>query len=165
MVNSMKFSDYLYEQKFKLVDLNDDDTKDSSDEKESDDKDSDEHKEKHRDNHDEHKKHGRDKHHHNHDGEDEDEDEESEDHDHEGVIRTIKGAHLIYKRQDTDGTYSELWMYDIGSGPKDEYHIRTSILDGTDIDQKTGSSEDGSQHYTLWTCNNRQLMQIAGLAN
>jgi hypothetical protein len=160
MVNSIKFSDYLSEQKFKLVELNDDDTEESS-EKEADDKDS------HKSDHDEHHDKHHDKHHHDHDkDEDEDgEEEKDEDHDHEGVIRTIKNAHLIYKRQDTDGTYSELWMYDIGKGPRDEYHIRTAILDGTDIDQKTGSSEDGNQHYVLWTCNNRQLMQITGLAN
>jgi hypothetical protein len=96
---------------------------------------------------------------------DEDKQESKEDPDKQGLIRTIKGAHLIYKRQESDGTYGELWIYKIDKGMKDEYKIRNAILNGTDIDQKSGQSSDEKQHYELWTSNNRQLMKIYGLVN
>lgn len=85
--------------------------------------------------------------------------------DKQGVLRKIQNAHLIYKRQDVDGTYTELWTYDINKGVKDEFNIRNAILNGTDIDHKTGSSPDNIQRYELWTSNDRQFMQITGLPN
>lgn len=93
------------------------------------------------------------------------EDDEDKDPNMAGVIRTVKYAHLIYKRQDGDSTFTELWAYNINKGLKDEFNIRSAILDGTDIDDKTGTSEDGKQKYTLWTSNGRQFMQITGLQN
>lgn len=91
--------------------------------------------------------------------------DEKENPDKQGLIRTIKGAHLIYKRKNGDGTFSELWIYSIHKGLKDEFAIRNAILDGTDIDQKTGQSKDEKQTYDLWTCNDRQMMKISGLTN
>ena len=85
--------------------------------------------------------------------------------DKQGIIRTIKNAHLIYKRQDGDGTYVELWVYNISKGYKDEYHIRNAILDGTDIETKTGSSPDNKQKFELWTIGERQFIQVTGLPN
>lgn len=93
------------------------------------------------------------------------EDEDEGDPDRQGVIRTIKDAHLIYKRKDGDGTFTELWEYDISKGTRDEFRVRTAILNGTDIDHKTSTSPDNKQQYTLWTSNTRQMMQIIGLPN
>jgi hypothetical protein len=92
-------------------------------------------------------------------------DKKSENPDKQGIIRTIKNAHLIYKRQDGDGTYVELWVYNISKGIKDEYKIRNAILDGTDIEAKTGSSPDNKQKFELWTIGERQFIQVTGLPN
>jgi hypothetical protein len=134
---------YLSEAKFKLIELNQDRT-DSEDPDE-------EHLKKH---------HGIEEL--TDDGYNE---EQSTDPDRQGVIRTIPNAHLIYKRTTHDGTYEEMWMYKAGSNYRDENKIRSAILDGTDIDQRVGSSPDGEQSYEIWTCNDRQIMKISGLTN
>jgi len=94
-----------------------------------------------------------------------DEKEEHKDPDKQGLIRKIKGAHLISKRVNEDGTYDELWMYRISRGNKNEYDIRSEILSNTDIEQKSGVSESGTQKYVLWTNNGTQFIQITGLPN
>jgi hypothetical protein len=82
-----------------------------------------------------------------------------------GLIRRIKGAHLVYKRQMPDDTYEELWMYNIERGIKDEQDIRSAILAGTDINVRSGNSESGKQKFDLWTNNNVQMLHITGLPN
>jgi hypothetical protein len=72
---------------------------------------------------------------------------------------------LIYKRQEGDGTYSELWIYAVEKAVKDEFSVRDAILNGTDIDPKTGTSEDGTQYFEIWTSNDRQMMKIYRLPN
>jgi len=151
------FSQYLYEQKFKMIEFdkdskeNDEESKDSNDKEVKDLKNDASEKEK--DSNDE--KSSNDK----------DDNKKKENPDKQGVLRKIQNAHLIYKRQDVDSTYTELWTYDIQKGVKDEFNIRNAILNGTDIDHKTGSSPDNIQRYELWTSNNRQFMQITGLPN
>ena len=149
---------YLSEQKLRVVKLADENPN------ESDDIDSlpedEEHLEK---SHDKHKKHK--KKHHDSDENHRGDKDEDEDDNRQGIIRTIKGAHLLYKRKDTDGTYTELWTYDIGKNLKDEYNIRAMILNGTDINHKTGASDDGNQFFELWTSGDRQFMEIKGLEN
>ena len=108
-----------------------------------------------------------------HDDEDHDEDDseiheepvdaDEEDPNHQGVIRTIDNAHLIYKRKENDGTYSELWIYMIGDGVNDEMKVRRAILAGTDIPQNKIMSSDRSQQYELWTIGNVQFLQVTGL--
>lgn len=147
------FSQYLYEQKFKLIEFDKDSKK--SDEKSTNSDDKEENDIKKDDiTSDKDEKSSDDK-----------KEDKKENPDKQGVIRNIKNAHLIYKRQDVDGTYIELWAYDINKGLKDEFNIRNAILNGTDIDHKTGSSPDNVQRYELWTSNNRQFMQITGLPN
>lgn len=147
------FSQYLYEQKFKLIEFDKDSKK--SDEKSTNSDDKEENDIKKDDiTSDKDEKSSDDK-----------KEDKKENPDKQGVIRNIKNAHLIYKRQDVDGTYIELWAYDIQKGLKDEFNIRNAILNGTDIDHKTGSSPDNVQRYELWTSNNRQFMQITGLPN
>lgn len=150
------FSQYLYEQKFKLIEFDKDSEK--SDEKSinSDDKDEKNNQPDEKSNDDGDNKKSSD---------DKKDDKKKENPDKQGVLRKIQNAHLIYKRQDVDGTYTELWTYDIQKGVKDEFNIRNAILNGTDIDHKTGSSPDNVQRYELWTSGPRQFMQITGLPN
>lgn len=89
----------------------------------------------------------------------------SGDPDRQGIIRVVDNAHLVYKRQSEEGTFEELWTYNIGSSVKDELKIRRSILAGTDIPQNRTQSEDGSQTYKLTTMGNAQLLHITGLPN
>jgi hypothetical protein len=90
----------------------------------------------------------------------------SEDPNRQGLIRTVKGAHLVYKRKDDTGTFSELWIYPIDQkGIRTEMQIRRDILAGTDIPEKQVSSDDGSQELDLWTAGNAQLILITGLPN
>jgi hypothetical protein len=83
----------------------------------------------------------------------------------QGAIRVVKGAHLVYKRESEDGTFSELWVYKIGDQRTDEFKIRKNILAGTDIPIDNTASEDGTQTYSLWTSGNVQMIKIEGLPN
>jgi hypothetical protein len=181
------FSSYLLEQKYKLVDLN---KKDEENETDTDSEPNDRKKSNdiiNLDKHPEYSKEGKvdqnkdispekdeDSDKDKLDDEDQPDQQDKEkqakedaekDPDHQGLIRTVKKAHLIYKRQDDDGTYSELWIYKINKGVRDEFEVRNAILNGTDIDLKTGKSEDESQYFEIWTCNDRQMMKIYRLPN
>lgn len=88
----------------------------------------------------------------------------AEDPNRQGVVRTVKGAHMVYKRQTEDGTYEELWIYNIGN-MRDELQVRKAILAGTDIPTNKTVSPDGSQQYELWSAGNAEVLQIKGLPN
>lgn len=88
---------------------------------------------------------------------------DNEDPNRQGVIRTVPKAHLVYKRQTSDGTYEELWIYTTGGSMQDELTIRRAILAGTDIPANKVKSPDGSQSYEIWTVGNGQLLNIKGL--
>jgi hypothetical protein len=92
-------------------------------------------------------------------------DDEWDDPDKQGVIRAIPNTHLVYKRQQEDGTFDELWHYNIGDDFKKELKIRRAILAGTDIPINRMKSPDGSQTYELWTVGNGQMLKIQGLPN
>jgi len=88
--------------------------------------------------------------------------------DQQGQVRHVKAAHLVYKAQEDDGTWTELWHYNIGEPGQNEQvrsdqQIRDDILAGTDIPKNQITSEDGSQQYSLWTAGNAQMMQVKGL--
>lgn len=87
---------------------------------------------------------------------------EPEDPDRQGLIRTVNKAHLIYKRKTDDGTYDEMWMYNV-SNLRDNISVRKAILAGTDILPNRSQSPDGSQSYELWTAGNAEMMLIKGL--
>lgn len=91
-------------------------------------------------------------------------DQATEDPDRQGLIRNVKNAHLVYKRQDDDGTYEELWAYKVGS-LRDELDIRKAILAGTDIPINQMQSPDGKQVYHLWSSGNIEMLHIKGLPN
>ncbi len=92
-------------------------------------------------------------------------DQEWDDPDFQGVVRTIPNAHLVSKRQQEDGTFEELWQYNIGDDFKKELKIRRAVLAGTDIPINKMKSPDNSQTYELWTVGNGQLLKIKGLPN
>jgi hypothetical protein len=89
----------------------------------------------------------------------------SEDPDRQGVIRAIKGAHLVYKRKIEDGTYSELWIYNSGKNMRDELKIRHAIVADTDIPVGKQTSPDGKQSFSSWTAGNAEMLKIDGLVN
>ncbi len=83
----------------------------------------------------------------------------------QGLIRTVKGAHLVYKRKNEEGTFDELWVFGTGGDMKDTLQVRRAILAGTDIPPRALKSQDGSQSYTLSTMGNGQILNIKGLPN
>lgn len=93
------------------------------------------------------------------------EQQEWEDPNRQGEIRTVPGAHLVYKRQTDDGTFEELWVYKQGQALQDEIDIRRDILAGTDIPTTQTSSEDDTQESETWSIGNVQLLSIKGLPN
>lgn len=88
----------------------------------------------------------------------------SADPDKQGVIRTIDGAKLIYKRKSDDGAYEELWVCG-STNPRRAYKIKRDILAGTDIDNDQQSSTDSSQRQEIWNVGNVQFVKISGLPN
>lgn len=88
-----------------------------------------------------------------------------EDPDFQGVVRTVTGACLVYKRKNEEGTYEELWIYNIGKNMRNEVKIRRSILAGTDIPAQDVSSPDGTQTVENTTIGNVQYLRIMGLPN
>lgn len=83
--------------------------------------------------------------------------------DRQGLIRFVKGAHLVYKRQNNEGTYDELWQIKISGDLDDALEVRRAILAGTDIPPRATKSQDGSQSYTLTTLGNAQILAIKNL--
>lgn len=90
--------------------------------------------------------------------------EEPEDPNRAGLIRTIPKSHLIYKRQQEDGTYEELWIYNVDD-LNSQVETRKAILAGTDIPTNKQASPDGKQSYVIWTAGNAEMLKIIGLQN
>ena len=82
-----------------------------------------------------------------------------------GFVRTVQNAHLVYKRQDENGSYEELWIYNLHNDSSDELEIRRDILAGTDIPPQKTKSPDGVQKYSTVTQGNAQMIHITGLPN
>lgn len=84
----------------------------------------------------------------------------------DGIKRSVKGAHLVYKRKQPDGYFEELWFYNIGKeSTREEMEVKRDILAATDIPPNATHSEDGTQEYTLWTVGNGQMLCIKGVPN
>jgi hypothetical protein len=88
---------------------------------------------------------------------------QSDDPNKQGILRAIDNAHLIYKRENAEGTFDELWIYSVDSSMENELNIRRNILAGTDIPPKKSKSDDGNQSYTLTTMGNAQILNILNL--
>ncbi len=95
----------------------------------------------------------------------EEEEGEQGDPDFQGVIRTVTGACLVYKRKTEEGTFEELWVYNVGKNMRNEVKTRRAILAGTDIPAQSVSSEDGTQEVETTTIGNAQFLRVAGLPN
>ena len=85
-----------------------------------------------------------------------------EDPDKQGLIRTVKNAHLVYKRETDEGTFDELWVYNV-TDLRGELDIKKAILAGTDIPINKLRSPDGSQTYEIWSAGNAEMILIKGL--
>lgn len=85
-----------------------------------------------------------------------------QDPDRQGLIRTVKGAHLVYKRETEDGTFEELWVYN-SNDMRQESETKRAILSGTDIPPNKLTSPDGSQSFELWASGNVEMMIVRGL--
>lgn len=83
----------------------------------------------------------------------------------QGLIRTVKGAHLVYKRKNEEGTFDELWVFGTGNDMEEGLKVRRNILAGTDIPPRAIKSQNGAQSYTLKTLGNGQILHIKGLPN
>lgn len=81
-----------------------------------------------------------------------------------GLIRTVKGAYMVYKRMTPENNYEELWIYNM-KDVKYQTKIRNSILAGTDIDPVTLISPDGEQRADIYTKGNVQFVHVDGLPN
>lgn len=92
-------------------------------------------------------------------------DESEEDPDRQGTLRNVKGAKLIFKRQQPDGTFAEMWAYNVGQGLQETLGVKRAILSGTDIPENHFESPDGKQRYKIVTMGNAQLIKIEGLPN
>lgn len=90
--------------------------------------------------------------------------EEPQDPNYAGLLRVVPKAHLVYKREQPDGTYTELWNYKVTT-VKDTVKLRNAILSGTDIERTQLRSADGVQGYDLWSVGNIEILKITGLPN
>lgn len=96
---------------------------------------------------------------------DEESEQEEGDPDFQGVIRTVTGACLVYKRKTEEGTFEELWVLNVGKNMRNEVKTRRAILAGTDIPPQGVSSEDGTQEVETTTIGNAQFLRVTGLPN
>lgn len=85
-----------------------------------------------------------------------------EDPNRQGLIRTVKKAHLVYKRSGDDGTFTELWIYNL-QNMQQQTKIKRAILAGTDIPPNQLTSPDGAQSYKIWSVGNAEMLEITGL--
>lgn len=90
--------------------------------------------------------------------------ETEEDPDKQGMIRTVRGAYLVYKRVTANNNYEELWVYNT-TNIKSQTKIKNDILAGTDIDPVKLISQDGSQRAITWSRGNVQFITLTGLPN
>jgi len=81
-----------------------------------------------------------------------------------GLIRTVRGAYMVYKRVTPENNYEELWIYNM-KDVKYQTKIRNSILAGTDVDPITLISPNGEQRADIYTKGNVQFVHIDGLPN
>ncbi len=82
-----------------------------------------------------------------------------------GLIRTVRGASLVFKKEELNGNFNELWIYNIGDDSFKESKIRKSILAGTDINPDLMTSDDEKQKAQTYTMGNIQFLELTGLPN
>lgn len=99
------------------------------------------------------------------DGEDSEFGDEDGEPDRQGDVRYVKGAHLVFRREDPEeGTFEELWIFNTGKDAvRKSDSILRDILSGTEIDPSQIRSEDGTQTYSAWSVGNAQMVHVKGL--
>jgi len=80
-----------------------------------------------------------------------------------GVIRVVRNAHLVYKRQNDAGLYDELWIYNTSQEYGTTLAIKKDILSATDIPPRAMQSEDGSQKYSLQVLGDVTFLHVTNL--
>lgn len=84
----------------------------------------------------------------------------------QGLIRKVKNAHLVYKRENDTDSFDELWVYKSGrNGIKSEIDIKNDIISGTDIPVGGVISADGEQSYEIWHVSNIVFLLVKNLPN
>lgn len=79
-----------------------------------------------------------------------------------GLLRRVEDARMVYKREKADGTFAELWIYNVKNF-RDGMIIKRRILSGTDIPEGKHTSPDGSQRCETWTVGNIEMLHVTGL--
>lgn len=93
-------------------------------------------------------------------------DDKEENKNRQGLIRTVKGAHLIFKYKNETDRYNELWVYKTkNNGVFQDLDIKNDIISGTDIPINSAKSEDGEQEYDIWHSGNTVFLKIFNLPN
>ena len=75
----------------------------------------------------------------------------TEDLNHQGTIRTVKDAHLVYKRKEDANRYTELWIYKRNLLAKQSDTTYAAIMAATDIQNLAKKSADGEQTVEVWS--------------
>ena len=88
--------------------------------------------------------------------------------DESGIIRRVKGAHLVFKRKNDSGGFDELWMFSYKSAfsngnLKKTVEVKRAILAGTDIPVRDNVSQDGKQHAEQIIIGDACFLKITGL--
>jgi len=97
------------------------------------------------------------------DQDDMDPDGQAEESKFDGVVRSIRGASLVSKKQQPDETFTEVWIYNVGKRFSDEANIRKGIMAATDIDPTKNFSEDGAQEAVIVSVGNVQYLTLTGI--
>lgn len=77
--------------------------------------------------------------------------------------RSVAGARLVSKKQEQDGTWSELWIYNGTQDYEKNSRLVQDIIAGTEIDANNMQSPDGTQQCKIWTCGNINMVKLTGL--
>ena len=83
----------------------------------------------------------------------------------QGNVRTVQNARLIYKRKQPNGTYEELWLFNVSSDPKINAKIKKDILTITNIDDtdERRISPDGGQTHETSVIGNIAYVKVSGI--
>lgn len=81
----------------------------------------------------------------------------------EGETRFVRGARMLWKSKEEDGTFTERWMY-LAQSIDDIVRIKRDILSGTDIPVTKTQSPDGRQGFVMEQYGDCVFLTINGLS-
>jgi hypothetical protein len=97
------------------------------------------------------------------DEEDPQQKEDQRDPNFQGWIRSVKGATLVYKRKELDGTFTEMWIIDTSLYYPHVQKIIKKILGGAGIQPGRTVSEDGQVRAEIRKFGNAKVIKITGM--